>query len=216
MHRYAAQRRTMHGEMNVDSERLRTILQRAEEIEFSASVGTGLSRADEELVAAAQEAGLSREAVEQALRERFALENMHLQVGSLVFAQSSDRHFYPAKISAIEGAAVRVEFASGGEHTVSRMEIKPFTVLPGQMINVPWPSWGWWNSRVISFDREQMKVRVSDNFGSELTVPISETRLAPELAPSEARDRLRQWLTYAAISLSSGVVGALIMRAILR
>ncbi|MBX7135354.1 MAG: hypothetical protein K1X67_22010 [Fimbriimonadaceae bacterium] len=200
----------------MNEERFRLILQRAEEIEATTGSGQELTRTDEQLIEAAQEAGLSREAVMQALRERFALENVHLQVDSLVYAESSDRYFYPARITSIEGDLVRVTFMNGGEHTVRRNEVKPFTMLPGQMINVPWPNWGWWNSKIISFDREQMKVRVTDSFGTELTVPISETRLKPELPPGEIRERWRTWLTYAAISLGSGALGALIMRAVLR
>lgn len=202
--------------IGVSEDRFRLILQRAEEIEATTGTGQEMTRADEQLIEAAQEAGLSREAVMQALRERFALENVHLQVNSLVFALSTDRHFYPAKITSIEGDVVRVTFLNGGEHTVRRPEVKPFTMLPGQMISVPWPNWGWWNSKIISFDRELMKVRVSDNMGSELTVPISETRLKPEIPPSEVRERWKAWMTYGAIALGSGALGAIIMRIILR
>lgn len=200
----------------VSEDRFRLILQRAEEIEATTGSGQEVTRADEQLIAAAEEAGLSREAVMQALRERFALENVHLQVDSLVYAESSDLYFYPAKIISIEGDLVRVTFMNGGEHTVRRVAIRPFTMLPGQMVNVPWPNWGWWNSKVISFDREQMKVRVTDSLGTELTVPISETRIKPEVPMSELRERWKAWLTYVAISLGSGALGALIMRAILR
>lgn len=198
------------------SEQTRLILQRAEEIQANTALRLDSDSSTDQLLIAAEEAGLSRDAVVQALQEQRALESRKLESGGHVFALSSDERFYVATVKAVNGDLVDVTFLNGSDHVLQRRDIRPFSLLPGQSLAVQWPGWGWWVSKVITFDREQLKVRVSDNLGTELTVPLSEVRLNPDRPPTAARERLKLWAYMAASTLGGGAIGALIMRVILR
>lgn len=190
------------------------ILARAEEIQSQASVRLTDNAAVDQLVLAAEEAGLDREAVLQALRERVALSERPFAPEDLVFAKSADGHFYPAHVKKVDGGTVDVEFVNGSHATVERSSIQHFSALPGQVLNCQWPNWGWWDGRVLSYDRKREMVHVSDGWGSEQWFFINDVRIRPEPGPKGLR--AKAWMNYVAISLASGALGALIMRLIMR
>lgn len=196
----------------MESEPFRQILQRAEEIQAQSSGEFRVDAQSEQLIAAAIEAGLSREAVVQAMQERFALEHRTLEPGALVFALSSDQRFYPAHLQSLDAGIATVRFVNGSDHTLRRGELRPFALLPGQTVNAQWPNWGWWNCKVIAFDRELLRVRLSDGWGSEENLSISDIRLNPEKVEGSGGFRHKIWMIVSASAVFGGVVGALLMR----
>lgn len=190
------------------------ILARAEEIQSQSSVRLTDNAAVEQLVLAAEEAGLEREAVLQALRERIAITEKPLNLDDLVFAKSADGCFYPAYVKKVDEGTVDIEFVSGSFATVEISSIQHFSALPGQVLNCQWPNWGWSNGRILSYDRKREMVHVTDGWGTEQWFFIKDVRMKPDLGPQG--QRLKAWMGYLAVSLASGALGALIMRIILR
>lgn len=189
------------------------VLQRAEAIEREQF---GANRSDTDaLVAAAVEAGLSREAVEQALREHLALRETCLSVDELVFAPSADGFLYIARVTSIDGAIVRVRFVSGAEQAIQREKLRPFSLLPGQTVSANWPDWGWWNCRVVSYDRALQSIRLSDGWGSEHSFTLSDIRL-PQNRPVSGTARFKAALYMSGIALTSGALGALVTWLVMR
>lgn len=196
----------------MDKEDIGLVLQRAEAIEREQ---TDTSASDAEaLVAAAVEAGLSREAVEQALREHLALQETSLAVDDLVFAPSTDRCLYVARVIRIDGDLIDVSFVSGSEQRLLREKLRPFSLLPGQTVSANWPNWGWWNCKVVSYDKAIHSVRVTDGWGSEQSFTLANVRL-PQEQTKEA-GRLKAALFFTGIALTSGGLGSLITWLIMR
>src|SRR5688572_7899988 len=101
--------------MRLSDDDLRAVLARAEEIQR----GSGRREMDAELeavIGAAEEVGLTRSAMERALREQLHLPGAPPAVGSLVFAESADGNFYVAELLSISGDDARVQFLRGSEH----------------------------------------------------------------------------------------------------
>lgn len=186
------------------------LLARASEIEQQAQVNLDRNIEASELVAAAEETGLSREAVLQALRERLSLTEVILKQGDLVFAKSVDRFLYPARITGIMDGVLEIEFLSGGKSVLPRHQVFAFQAIPGQVLNCPWPDWGWWNCRVLRYDAVQEIVYVTDGWGEQNQFPISQVRVKQD---SELQTTRRdQILYYAGVAIGSGVLGAILMR----
>jgi hypothetical protein len=177
-------------------EEIREVLSRAEEIQRG---GARLTREDEEmLVQAAEEAGLSRSAVLQALRERLGAGVEPPAPGTKVFARSGDGHMYVAEVLDIKERGVQVRFVSGGEHTVAFDEVKPLTLLPGQKIMCDWPRWGWNSCRVTKFDAETATIRASDGW-KQRDFSLTEIRIRTEPKPRTPRtDWFWVWITTSA------------------
>ena len=146
----------------------------------------------------------------QALRERLSLTAVAYKEGDLVFAQSADGYRYPAKILSIDGLTITVAFLNGGQTALAHTDIQMFKALPGQILNCPWPDYGWWNCRLISYDSQTQIVFMTDGWGSEQWFRLQQVRIKPE--GGELQARARQIWIYAGIALGSGIVGALLMR----
>lgn len=200
----------------MDSQRFRDVLHRAEEIQAQRSIQVESTQELASLVDAAVEAGLSREAVSQALQERLALDAVAHQVGELVFALSTDGFLYPARIRAIEGEVVDVGFLNGSQHRLMKRDIQPFSLLPGSTVNAPWPGWGAWNCKVVSFDRENLSVRLSDGWGTEQTFAVADVRINRPAEPGSLRERAEYWAHYAMYVAGGGAIGALVTFLIMR
>ena len=196
-----------------DEQRLQ-ILTRAEEIRSQGSIRLDDSTEIEQLLSAAEETGLPRDAVMQALRERIVVDTRPVELGSLVFAKSADGCSYPARVTMNDDSIVHVEFLSGASATLVKDDVRAFTALPGQILNCPWPHFGWWDCRVLSFDVKREMVHVSDGWGSEHWFFIKDVRVKPDPGPVKAK--IRQWGNLIAVSIASGVLGAILMRVFLR
>lgn len=191
-----------HGE-------LREVLERAEEIQLQSAISPESSELDG-IVAAAEEAGLSRDAVLQAVRERLSLLGHPPEIGDRVFAKSADGHFYVAKVVSVHEGRVKVLYLNGSEHALGAADLRPCTFLPGQKLMCPWPHWGWWTCTVLSFDNKRDKVKVTDGWGTEKSFKVSEVRLPIERSLSERTQRMKVALTLWAAAIAGGAVGSAI------
>lgn len=158
-------------------QQIREILARAEQIHLGA--GEELESDSKALIKAAEEAGLPREAVEQALRERLEAETPNLNPGEFVFAPSSDGKLYVAEVKSTSASSTTVNFLNGSDLAVPTHQIQPAKFLPGSKVSANWPHWGWWLCTVISFDKPNRLLRLSDGWGTEKTFPLAEVRLDP-------------------------------------
>ena len=172
------------------------MLARAGEIQLHSEPGESQAAEIEAIVAAAEEAGLSREAVLQAMRERLHTVVQAPAVGTRVFATSADGKLYVADVTTATEQSVRVRFLKGGELDVPLGAIQPCSFLPGQRVVCPWLDWGWWTCTVVSYDAEQGVIKASDGWGTTETFPITEVRLNPVRATRERKPipRLRFFL----------------------
>jgi hypothetical protein len=196
----------------MDSEDLRAVLARAAEIESGRRLALQAGDEVEDVVRAAEEVGLPRDAVMQALRERLA----HLQppeVGELVYAQSADGRFYPARLVSAEPGLLRVRYLKGSDAALAPGQVRRFDVSPGAKVEVPWPKWGWWGAEVVAYNAEAQSVEVTDGM-TKMTFPIIETRLRKPATPGQAR--LQQFLVAAALLVGGTVFGMALMRALTR
>lgn len=158
-------------------QQVREILARAEQIHLGAA--NEQESDTKALIKAAEEAGLPREAVEQALRERLDTQTPNLTPGEFVFAPSTDGKLYVAEVKSSGSNTTTVQFLIGSELSVPSSQIQPAVFLPGSKVKANWPHWGWWTCTVLSFDKPNRLVRLSDGWGTEKTFPLTEIRLDP-------------------------------------
>lgn len=193
------------------------ILRRAEEI--AADEARLLQNRPDvrDLVLAAEETGLSREAVLAALRERLAEKTTDLQSGDLVFALSADSHWYPAVFQNLAREQVKLRYFNGGEGTVSLTDIKPFTLAPGLKIQTFSQSYKMWiDSEVTRYNPDSRSV-ATNYWYTEDIVTLERIRLKGENQfvknlPAKAK----YYLTLAATAIGSASIAAIVTALILR
>jgi hypothetical protein len=189
----------------LSDDELRDVLARAEEIQRAEHRGVEVGHEIEAVVGAAEELGLTRAAVERAMRERLGFLTTPPAVGTQVFARSVDGRFYVADVQGHTADGVRVKFLRGTEHVVSLEELKPLRLVPGERVSVDWPWWGPWNCTVVTYDPLRQRVKLNDGWGYTETFSIDELWLKGEIAaPSGARTRL-----YLTLLGTGATVGAL-------
>ncbi len=192
--------------MGLTDEELDDVLARAQEIERAARQGDEWAIEVAAVIGAAEEVGLSRQAVQQALAERHIAPASPPAIGSLTWARSADRRLYVAEVLATSEEGVFVRFLGGSEHRVALGELRPCTIIPGQRVGCYWPGWGSWTCTVIAYDSETREVELSDRWGSTKTFPVSRIWLAPAKADSRAARKR----TYATLLAAGAAAGALI------
>ena len=200
----------MNTPTRLSDDDLRDVLARAEEIQKN-SRNADYMRAEMEAVIEAGEAvGLTRPAVERALRERLEVGMIAPpDIGSLVFAKSADGKYYVAEVLAVQGEAVRVRFLRGSQHNVPLDQVRPASFLPGERVVVNWPWWGPWTCTVISYDAEKDKVKLSDGWGESKSFRISEVWQTDHTAWS---GKFRIAVTWLSVGIGLGaLVGATIV-----
>ena len=200
----------MNTPTRLSDDDLRDVLARAEEIQKN-SRNADYMRAEMEAVIEAGEAvGLTRPAVERALRERLEVGMIAPpDIGSLVFAKSADGKYYVAEVLAVQGEAVRVRFLRGSQHNVPLDQVRPASFLPGERVVVNWPWWGPWTCTVISYDAEKDKVKLSDGWGESKSFRISEVWQTDRTAWS---GKFRIAVTWLSVGIGLGaLVGATIV-----
>ncbi|MBW7926696.1 MAG: hypothetical protein H3C58_01125 [Fimbriimonadaceae bacterium] len=200
---------------HLSPEQAREVLARAEEIQRRMDAGEVHTVGTDALLAAAEEAGLSREAIEQALAEVAPQPTQQVAPGQLVFALSADKKYYPAEVLATGPREVRVRFMSGGEHALVPEQVRPARFLPGEKITCPLPFWGWWACKVVKFDHKEMQVTVTDDWNT-FTFDVSKVRLDP---PKDQEETTRTKLirnAYLWGVASGGIITAIVMRFLMR
>jgi len=202
--------------MRLTDDELRDVLARAEEIQLATREGPEWNAEVAAVISAAEEVGLSRRAVERALRERLGLPTAPASVGSLVWARSADDKAYVAEVLSLSDDGARVRFLGGSEHRVTLDQLRPCAFIPGERVVVDWPWWGAWTCTVMSYDAEKKRVKVNDGWGYTRSFPISEVWLAPSKA-AQGSARRRLYATLVGVGLGVGtligsIISALVMR----
>jgi len=204
--------------MGLTPEQLREVLARAEEIQNSSRHGREMSVELESVISAAEEVGLTRTAVERALRERLDLPAVPPAVGSLAFAQSADGKLYAAEVLSVSPEEARVRFLRGSEHVVALDQLRPCTLIPGERVTVDWPMWGTWTCTVVGYDSAKRRVKLSDGWGYTRIFPLAEVWLTHPRkteGPSGSRNRIYLRLMGAGAAIGA-VVGSLVAFLLLR
>ena len=184
-------------------------LRRAQEIAYQSRDLASPEPAYETYLKAAEEVGVPRDALLQALRERLLIPSESLEVGGKVFAPSVDGACYPATITRLDGQSVTVEFVSGGEHTCTLSDLQPLALMPGRKIQFNFGSfWGWLDATVTKYDPARGQVVVESGFDTARG-SLSKVRLAP-VKPQKPRaagavSRLLFWTALAAGSAGTGL-----------
>jgi hypothetical protein len=198
--------------MRLSDEELREVLIRAEEIQRGSRGPSHMQTEMEAVIGAGEAVGLTRPAIERALRERFDVAMAAPSAGSLVFAQSADGKFYVAEVVSAADQQVRVRFLRGSEHTVTLEQLRPCAFLPGEKVVANWPWWGPWTCTVISFDAARHKVKLTDGWGYTKTFPISEVWQSNRKPWS---GRLRIAVTWLSVGIGLGAAAATTLAALL-
>lgn len=110
---------------------------------------------------AAEEMGVPREAMLQALRERMLVPGENMEVGQHVFAPSADGYWYVAELLSTSDHTAKVRFLSSGEHTCALADLRPLGLIPGRKLQADVKDWGWYKCYVLRHDAEKNKVQVS-------------------------------------------------------
>lgn len=165
----------------------------------------------EAYVSAAEEIGIPRDAMLQALRERQLLPVDSVSPGDSVFALSADNAFYPATIvRVVNDASIVVKFVAGGEHTVSAYDIRPQSMVPGRLLQFQHEDLGegiWFSGRLVDYNPVKQVATVSNGYMS-FTVSINRIRLKgnkPQVAKAPAS--VRQLLLRATLIAGSTAGG---------
>ncbi len=189
---------------------IREILKRAEQIHIGASVEEDDSDS-KALIKAAEEAGLPREAVEQALRERLDSQTFTLTPGDFIFAPSSDGKHYTAEFIESNAHTTRARFLTGGEISFPNEQAHPAQFLPGSKVQANWPNFGWWTCTVVAFDKPNRLLRLSDGWGNDKSFPLAEVRfIPPKVSNNDFMGKLTSFIDKNKIALIA-VAGALFL-----
>jgi hypothetical protein len=192
--------------MPLTDQELRDVLARAEEIQRGLRSGTTRTEL-EHVISAGEEVGLSRAAMERALRERLGIPLTPPSVGSLVFARSANDKYYVAEVLSVTPDAVRVKFLRGSEHTVEAEEVQPCAFIPGEKVMCEWPWWGPWPCTIIGYDAARQRVKVSDGWGYTRSFPVAEIWMPPTRKEEETiRSQRRIYSRIAGVAVVIGMV----------
>lgn len=200
--------------MALDDNELRDVLARAEEIQQATRHGKHWEAEVAAVIAAAQEVGLSRAAVERALAERLHLPPAPPPAGSQVWARSANGKFYVAEVLSSNDETVHVRFLRAGEHRVGPGDVRPCAFIPGERVVCDWPTWGPWTCSVVSYDGASQQVTLSDGWGYTKAIPVAEVWMAAERSGVPARRRL--YTTLAAAGAAGATIGSIITALLLR
>lgn len=187
------------------------VLRRAQEIDIQTHLMLEPYPEYTELIRAAEEAGIARDATLQALRERMSLPAQAFEPGQRVFARSADGHFYAATLERIEGRTAHLRFVNGSEHQADMTDLRLFSLTPGQKVHFHSPTYSMWiQAEVVRFNRDSGSVTISAWYQEE-TVPLEKVRLNREGPTFKLQDTAKYWLI-GGISLLAGTgIGAAIV-----
>jgi hypothetical protein len=180
--------------MRLSDDELRDVLARAEEIQRNSRTADTMQAEFEAVIGAGEAVGLTRPALERALRERLELADTPPPPGSRVFAQSADGKFYVAEVISAADDSVRVRYLRGSEHTVTAAQLRPCSLLPGEKVMANWPWWGPWKCAVVSYDAAKQKVKLTDGWGYTRSFAIAEIWQSGRKAGSGKARLYATWL----------------------
>ena len=191
----------MGNRIHLTDDEIASVVERAHEIS-SLEGRLDTEKSDlEQYVKIAEEMGVPRVAMEQALNERFAFLEEKLEEGQMVFAESGDKYFYLARIVASGENSVQVEFFNGGDGTVGRHELQRATFAPGTLYDYYSPmKMMYVRGRVARYDKQNLTVTFN-TWGVEETVPVAKVRLRKD---AKTGVTLSSWM----IAVATGLGGA--------
>ncbi len=160
-------------QQHLSTEELSGVLRRAQEID----AGGGSSGEMEAYITAAEEAGISREATMQAIRERLGYPIAAARLGEFVFARSADGHYYAAKVEHTEEKSARVKFMNGAVADLPLSDLREFALLPGQKLNYLSPSGGFWANGTVTTFNADSRVVTMESWGTAESVPLDKVRM---------------------------------------
>jgi hypothetical protein len=167
--------------LSLSETELHETLARAREIADRGGERVAPDVAFDAYVQAAEEMGIPREAILQALRERSAGAGFEFAEGQRVFAPSLDGFWYPARIVNIGDLTAVVKFDQGESHSCAMADLRPLALIPGRKLEVDWPGWGWWTVTVESYDAESGALCVTDGWSSK-RLSLNKVRLPSRIA----------------------------------
>lgn len=204
-----------HSPRIQDSE-LGEVVRRAQEIQEQTHLMLDPHPDLEQYIQAAEEAGIDRAATMQALRERLSFPAEKFKEGEYVFAKSADGHYYVAILESLEGRQAKVQFLSGMDHHCDATDLRLFSLTPGQKVSYFSKGSGmWWEGQLTKFSRDKEQVTVS-SWGDSESVALHKVRLPKDVQPIPISMKARMWAIGIASALSGGIVGAILMRLLLR
>ncbi len=194
---------------------LRSVLERAQEI--SSETGLLLKQNPEwaDLIQAAEEAGIPRDAIMEALRERIADSDLPaFEPNELVLATDGNGWYHTARIDTVRSGSVRVRFLGGGDADLAPSDIRRFTLVPGAKVNLFYGG-VWATAPVVAFNRDAMSVTLNI-WGGNHTATLDTIRIRDERKVRPVSDRLKFWLYGAAGVLAGGALGTIITALLMR
>ena len=193
----------MSGNSRLSDEEIAAVVERAHEIsELETRLKPGESEM-EQYVRVAEEMGVPREAMEQALKERFAFLEEKLDTGQIVFAKSGDGHFYLAKVkSAAEGRA-QIKFMNGSDAVVGVHELQRATFTPGTQMDFYTKQYGMYIRGTCEAFNETAQTISLRAWGEMHSVPLDKVRLRKEQPGLNVS--IKTWMI-AGVSLLAGGV----------
>lgn len=198
----------------LNSQELSDVLQRAQQLEARQVAQAEAGHDLQSFIRAAEEVGIGREAIMQALREKVGHSIENLEVGERVFAKSADGAFYVAVVKEIRGTKVKVNFLHGSDHELPLADLRPFSLLPGQRLEVNWPTWGWWNVELTRYDDTSGKLTASDGLSAK-EFSLTEARLPAQRTEQQQRVSALLFRVGIAAASAGAVIGALVARLLL-
>jgi hypothetical protein len=195
--------------MALTDDELRNVFARAEEIDRAARRERDRDADIAAIVSAGEEVGISRSAIERAIRELPHFPAAPPAVGELAWAQSVNGRFYVAQILAHADDSSRVRFLHGGEQTVTFDQLRACAFVPGERLVCDWPWWGRWTCTVVQYDPIKRRVKLDDGWGARRNFSIGEVWLPPGVAnPTSSRARVSARLLGIGVAVGT-VIGAL-------
>jgi len=156
---------------------LSEILARAQEISSGKSGSVLQTQEVAEILDAAEEAGLDREATLMALQERLAQVNQDYSPGELVFALSSDGHSYPAIVVEKTDNRLEIRFMNGTRVRLGVHEVQPFSLTPGIKLHFQNPTMGIWTEGEVVRYNEDGRSLTFKYWGQDNTVSLDQVRI---------------------------------------
>lgn len=194
---------------NFDSQ-FESVLRRAEEISADGSELLQDRPDLDSIVTAAEEAGMSREAVMIAIRERIAEMAAGIAPGDLAFARSPDGHWYPATCVEHARGRTKVRYLSGGEGTLDPGDVRPFEVSPGMVIQAFSQHYKTWvNAKVERFNPDSRSITARCWYEEDIFA-LERIRLKGKRAKTSLLDKSNVILMTAIVGGAGALIGALV------
>ena len=181
-------------------EEMTQILRRAQEIASSEQALLEDHHEWGPVIDAAEEAGLNRDSIMAAIRERLAEQAIEHQ---------------PAVFQSTRPSGVVVRYLTGGEGTLPATDIRPFTMSPGMKIDVLSHSYKMWlKAEVIRFNPDSRSITVNC-WSNEEVLPLERIRISGQ-NKSFPFNIKGHWAIIAGISFGAGATIATILQMIFR